>query len=283
MGAHFLGLCRALGAFAWERLADAAGDLRDAAALGPREFFRRAGVLVARLAGWAAATTLGFVLVGAVVAAHFTSGFARVSLAMLALFPVPLALVWLTPLGRRRGVATAWSCLVIVSVVGGGGHATGGAMRRHGDWFLGQRTDSAAAVWRGAIAGTGALIEWFTPPPALRSHELPIEEAPRFYGPWQEGETPPPPEPVAVRWFHPLARRRAHAAGVRVAPLRRRAPAAAPVRVRARPLRRRSGGARSASWCSPSPTASSSASSATRPPAATRAASCAWPIATARS
>ena len=204
MGAHFLALCRALGAFAWERLADAADDVRAAAAEGPREFFRRSGVVVARFAGWAAATALAFVLVGAVVASHYTSGFMRTSLVFLALVPVPLALIWLTPLGRRRGTATAWSLIVVVSIVGGGGRSVGGEVRRHGDWFLGQRGDTRAVVWRGAIAGTGALLEWFTPPPALRSHELPAGEAPRFYGPWRLDETPYAPEPVEVRWFHPL-------------------------------------------------------------------------------
>jgi murein DD-endopeptidase MepM/ murein hydrolase activator NlpD len=201
---HLAGLARAVGELAWDALAEGADRVRAAAARGPREFFRSAGVLAARIAGWAAATALAFVLAGALVAAHVANGFLRGSIVVLLLFAVPLALVYGTPLGRRRGVATAWSLTVALTLVVGGGRHLGGTIRRHGDWFLGQRTDRAAVVWRGAIAGTGALLEWFTIPPEMLSHTLPLDEAPRFYGPWRSGETPYPPEPVQVRWVHPL-------------------------------------------------------------------------------
>ncbi|MGZ3428100.1 MAG: M23 family metallopeptidase [Polyangia bacterium] len=204
MGAHLAGLLRALGRLVWDALTRAAEELQDAAALGPRAFFRRAGVLAARLGGWAAATTVAFVLVTAVIAAHWPGGFARASLALLVLLLAPLALCRLPLLRERRGVATAWSALVVVTLLVSGGRSVGGAVRRHGDWFLGQRTDASAILWRGAIAGTGALLEWFTPPTAMQSHELPLAEAPPFYGPWRDGEAPYAPVPVLVRWFHPL-------------------------------------------------------------------------------
>ncbi|MCU1278423.1 MAG: Peptidase [bacterium] len=204
MGAHVARLLRALGRLVWDALTRAAEEIQDAAALGPRAFFRRAGMLAASVGAWAAATALAFVLVTAVVAAHWPGGFARVSLALLVLFAAPLALLALPLLRERRGFATAWSVLVVVTLLVSGGRSVGGALRRHGDWFLGQRTDASAIFWRGAIAGTGALLEWFTPPTRMQSHELPPAEAPRFYGPWRDGEAQYAPEPVLVRWFHPL-------------------------------------------------------------------------------
>ncbi len=198
---------RQLGVLVWMWLVGSARDIRDAASLGPREFLRRTGALLLRVAGYVAATALAFVLVTALGAAHWPSWFARWTLAALILLAAPLALGRLPPLHGRRGVATAWSVLVIVALVVVGGHSLGGAVRRHGDWFLRQRTDLSAAWMRSAIGGAGALIEWFVPPTQMHSHELPLEETPRFYGPWHDGESPYPPEPVQVRWVHPLAQR----------------------------------------------------------------------------
>jgi murein DD-endopeptidase MepM/ murein hydrolase activator NlpD len=128
-----------------------------------------------------------------------------VTLGLVSLVVVPLLLCSVPWLRERRGVATGWSILVVVTLLVTGGHRFGGALRRHGDWFLGQRTDLAAAWTRSAIGGVGALLEWFVPPPEMHSHALPPDQTPRFYGPWRDGETPYPPEPVLVRWVHPLA------------------------------------------------------------------------------
>ncbi|MCA1662675.1 MAG: M23 family metallopeptidase [Myxococcales bacterium] len=170
-----------------------------------RECLRRAAVHAARVAGWGAASGLAFVLVTAVVAAHWRGSLARSVLTLMVLVVAPLALLALPSLRRRRGVATAWSVVVVVAIVATSGRTVGGAVRRHGDWFLGQRSDTRAAAMRGAIAGTGALFEWFAAPAELRSHTLAPALAPRFYGPWRDGETPYTPEPVRVRWLHPLA------------------------------------------------------------------------------
>ena len=202
---HLAAAGRELGALVWDALVRTLAELRAAAALGPRAFFRRLGVVAARVAGWLAATALAFVLLTAVVAAHWPGWLVRSCLTMLGLFAVPLLLLCVPAVRRRRGVATAWSVVVILALVVGGGHRVGGAVRRHGDWFLGQRTDGEARLERSAIAGTGALLEWFSAPTEMHSHELPRELAPRFYGPWRDGEAPYEPEPVRVRWIHPLA------------------------------------------------------------------------------
>jgi hypothetical protein len=209
---HLLGLLRELGRLgwfllvrAWERLGEAWDELREAAVLGPRELARRAGMLALRLFGYVASTALAFVLVTGELAAHWPSWFARWTFALFVLFAVPVAASRVRFFAARRGVATAWNALLVVALVVGCGRELGGAVRRHGDWFLGQRTDSSAALMRAAISTTGALFEWFDAPAEMVSHELPLDEAPRFYGPWRDGETPYPPEPVRVRWFHPLA------------------------------------------------------------------------------
>jgi peptidase M23-like protein len=201
---HLAGLLREIGALIWDALARAAGELRDAAALGPRAFVRRVGFLAARLVGSGAATALAFVLVSSLIAAHWPGGFARFTLSALCVIVLPLMFCRLPFIRGRRGFATGWSVVVVVVLVVVGGRSVGGAVRRHGDWFLGQRGDGSAAWMRSAIGGSGAVLEWFTAPTELQSHELPIELAPRFYGPWRDGDAPYPVEPVWVRWFHPL-------------------------------------------------------------------------------
>ncbi|HWE28180.1 MAG TPA: M23 family metallopeptidase, partial [Polyangia bacterium] len=189
----------------WDALVRAVEKIRATAARGARVFVRETVALVARCAGYFAATALAFVLVTAMIAAHWPGGFARVTLAAIVLVVVPLTLVRLPLLRERRGVATAWSVLVVVALLLSGGRDVGGAVRRHGDWFLRQRTDDRAALMRSAIGGTGVLLEWFHPPAEMTSHELSSDEEARFFGPWRQGEAPYSHEPVWVRWYHPLA------------------------------------------------------------------------------
>jgi murein DD-endopeptidase MepM/ murein hydrolase activator NlpD len=202
--AHLVALGRDLGRLAWHWLVGVWTELRAAAALGPRELGRQSGRLALRLAGYLATAALAFLMVTALLAAHVSSGFLRGTLGGAVVFAVPLALLRLPRLSARRGVATAWNALVVTILVISCGRNLGGTIRRHGDWFLGQRSDGAAICMRALIGGTGALLEWFTPPREMLSHELPLAEAPRFYGPWRPGETPYPSEPVRVHWFHPL-------------------------------------------------------------------------------
>ena len=200
----FAQLVREIGRLAWDALAQAGGALRDAVAAGPRQCARRATLLLARVAGYGLATALALLLMTATIAAHWPGSFAQFALLALAFGIAPLLLCMLRPLRARRGVATAWSALVLLALLASGGRGVGGAVRRHGDWFLRQRTDAHARFMRDAIAGTGALLEWFTPPPELRSHPLPPEQAPPYFGPWRDGEAPYPREAAWVRWVDPL-------------------------------------------------------------------------------
>jgi murein DD-endopeptidase MepM/ murein hydrolase activator NlpD len=201
---HLGELVRALGALIRDAIHRVWLQLREAAAEGPRALLRRSGILVLRAAGAIVASLLAFVLLTALVAAHDPGGLARWTLGFLMVVLAPLVVSRLWFLRERRGVVTAWNLLLAITLVAVCGRALGGTVRRHGDWFLGQRTDASAARLRGAIGGTAALLEWFTPPTEMRSHELPLELSPPYFGPWREGEAPYPPEPIQVRWVHPL-------------------------------------------------------------------------------
>lgn len=186
----------------WEALVDAAGSARE---LGPRESARRVGWLAARAAGFALVTWLAFFVVGAFVAARVAGTLSRWSIVLLFVVALPLALRHLLRARIARGVATGCNTLALIALVVVDGGATGAALRRHGDWYLGWRADGAALAARARIVGAGWLLEHFAAPPQMLSHELAPEEMPRFYGPWRPNEPPYPPDHTFVRWFHPLA------------------------------------------------------------------------------
>jgi murein DD-endopeptidase MepM/ murein hydrolase activator NlpD len=192
----------------WGALCDALArgyrKVAEAAALGPRELFRLAGQLALRVAGALAFSAVAFVLIGALVAAHRPGAFERAVLTVAAAVIAPLLVCRLPWVRERRFVVAVWNGAMVMILVIACGRDLGGALRRHGDWFLQQRSDPGAMRMRAAISGTAALLEWFRPPVELRSHELDPAEAPPYYGPWRPDETPYPPEPVRVRWVHPL-------------------------------------------------------------------------------
>jgi hypothetical protein len=82
----------------------------------------------------------------------------------------------------------------------------GRALRRHGDWFVGEdRNGAVARFYRGGVGAVAGYLEKFDPPPQLASVILPPDPARIPMGPWRPGETPPEANPIELAWFHPLA------------------------------------------------------------------------------
>jgi hypothetical protein len=81
----------------------------------------------------------------------------------------------------------------------------GRALRRRGDWFVGERNGAVARGYRAGVLLLAGYLEKFDPPAELRSIVIAADPKRIPMGPWRPGETPPEAEPVEVAWFHPLA------------------------------------------------------------------------------
>ncbi len=81
----------------------------------------------------------------------------------------------------------------------------GRALRRHGDWFIGERNGFVARGYRGSVLAMAAYLEKFDPPAELASIVIPPDPKKIPDGPWMPGETPPEAQPTTLAWFHPLA------------------------------------------------------------------------------
>ena len=81
----------------------------------------------------------------------------------------------------------------------------GRALRRHGDWFVGERNGAVARSYRSGMGVMAAYLEKLDPPPELAPIIIPPDPAKIPEGPWRPGETPPEAQATVVGWFHPLA------------------------------------------------------------------------------
>ena len=81
----------------------------------------------------------------------------------------------------------------------------GRALRRHGDWFLGERNGAATRLYRAAIDRAAAYLERFDPLPELAPIILPPDPAKIPEGPQLPGQHPSEAAPTIIGWFHPLA------------------------------------------------------------------------------
>jgi murein DD-endopeptidase MepM/ murein hydrolase activator NlpD len=80
----------------------------------------------------------------------------------------------------------------------------GRALRRHGDWFLGESNGAVARATRRGIGALAGYLERFDPPAEMAPIVLPPDREVVPFGPWLPG-TEPHPEPQILAWFHPLA------------------------------------------------------------------------------
>ena len=161
------------------------------------------------------------VLVGFVVVSSFGAGFIeedrwRVAFGLALSLGVPLLFSWRLRsfLATRRRKVTPPSlpllvavCNLVVTTIIALGFAddTGRALRRRGDWFLGERNGWVARNLRSGIGGVALYLERFDPPPELAPIVIPADPNDVPLGPGRPGEGPPAPQPQMVAWFHPLA------------------------------------------------------------------------------
>ena len=153
----------------------------------------------------------GFVVTSALLGGVVEHGALRAALALVPSTLLPLLL--LARLARRRGRAVPHpgafvalgSAVVAVGLSLGFADDVGRALRRHGDWFLGERNGAVARAIRGGVGLVATRLERFDPPREVAPVILPPDPAvERPLGPFLPGQEPPPPAPRVVAWFHPL-------------------------------------------------------------------------------
>jgi len=171
--------------------------------------------LLLRAAALAAPILAAFVVITALAAGAVEDERWRLALGALACLVAPALARWrlaallakrtrLRPPGTVGFVALA-NLAAAVALSLGFADDVGRALRRHGDWFVGERNGAVARGYRTAVASTAGWLEKFDPPPELAPVVLPpdLDQVPA--GPWRENERPPTADPVTVAWFHPLA------------------------------------------------------------------------------
>jgi hypothetical protein len=161
-------------------------------------------VFLARAAVLGAPPLAAFVIVTALLSGDVESERLRLALGALAAVGVPLVLHWrLRELLRTRKkamrapsagafVALA-NCVMVAALAFGFADDVGRALRRHGDWFVGERNGSVARGVRYSVASLAGDLEKFDPPPDLAPVVIPADPA------------KPAVAPTVLAWFHPLA------------------------------------------------------------------------------
>ncbi len=154
----------------------------------------------------------GFVVLTALSGGVIESHLVRALLGLVLTSVVPL--VWYTRLRKRsKTIASAplsfialCSALLGVGLSLGFADDTGRALRRHGDWFLGERNGAVARVVRRGVVEIATRLERFDPPRDLDPVILPPDPNVQVaLGPHLPGQEPPPPSPIIIGWFHPVA------------------------------------------------------------------------------
>lgn len=162
----------------------------------------------------AAPLASSFVIVTALTAGSVESPGWRVAIGAAVCVGAPLlvrwrASRWLATRRTRRSPPSAAFVLAIGNLALlcglslGFADDTGRALRRHGDWFLGERHGVVARRVRAMVGFTSGYLEDFDPHPVFAEADVP---PPGPVGPPPGPGAPPPVEPaVAVAaWYHPL-------------------------------------------------------------------------------
>jgi murein DD-endopeptidase MepM/ murein hydrolase activator NlpD len=103
---------------------------------------------------------------------------------------VPLLVRW----RLRRKIpwfVTGFDLVVVGAAALGFADDAGRALRRHGDWFIGERNGAVARGLRATLGWAAERLERFQPDPAF----VPVVIPP---------DSPQAPAPVVAEWYHPL-------------------------------------------------------------------------------
>jgi murein DD-endopeptidase MepM/ murein hydrolase activator NlpD len=155
-----------------------------------------------------------FVLSTALLATSVSSESARLALAAMVCLGGPmlvrarLAAVFRSrrlPLGSPATFVTAANVGLTALLAFGFADDAGRALRRHGDWFIGERHGAVVRTVRSGVLFAAAYLERFDPPTELRPIVVPSDPHDVPLGPWRPGEKPPEAKPVVVGWYHPLS------------------------------------------------------------------------------
>lgn len=150
--------------------------------------------LVLRALVLAAPAVAGFVLASSLAAAVVEGAALRAAVGAAVAAGLPLLVHW--RLRRFRHAPSRAACLVIVNLVWiaafslGFADDAGRALRRHGDWFIGERNGAVARATRATISAAAGWLERFDPAPEIAAAPpLPAT----------------PGRPLPASWVHPLA------------------------------------------------------------------------------
>ncbi len=156
-------------------------------------------VVVLLFALWAT----GFVVVSALSAGVIEDDRLRVAVALGPSLIVPLCLLvrWRKRISAPLPFVALCSLLIAIGLSLGFADDVGRALRRHGDWFLGERTGLVARAFRASVVVVASRLERFATPEELAPTLLPPDPVP--FGPYLPGKEPKP-EPPMLAWFHPL-------------------------------------------------------------------------------
>jgi len=155
-----------------------------------------------------------FVVVTALTAGTIEHEHWRVLLGLAVCVGMPLVVRWRLAafVQQRRGegkytppsvafFVALGNIVITCALVLGFADDVGRALRRHGDWFVGERNGAVARRVRASVGFAAMYLESFDPLPELAPVVLSLPPPP----PPRPGEPPPPALPVVALWFHPLA------------------------------------------------------------------------------
>ena len=163
---------------------------------------------------WLPPLCVCFVLVTALVGGRVESDVGRYLLGATICLGIPLlARAWLNSLLQKRGRRLRLNGRHFIAIGNlmmgllfalGWADDSGRALRRRGDWFVGESNGAVARHVRGSVATLAGWLERFDPPADLAPIVIPPDPEKRPYGPFLPG-TEPQEKPTELAWWHPLA------------------------------------------------------------------------------